>query len=67
MKIYRDPHSFTGQKSSSKKKNVFIIEYNFTKTLDLFLIMRRVWLVHLFSVIVDEGIDVHVNASYFQA
>jgi hypothetical protein len=25
-----------------------------------------VWLVHLFPVTVDDGIDVHVNASYFQ-
>jgi hypothetical protein len=29
--------------------------------------MRRVWLVRLFPVTVDDGIDVHVNASYFQA
>jgi hypothetical protein len=35
--------------------------------LDLFLIMGRVWLVCLFLVTVDDGIDVHVNASYFQA
>jgi hypothetical protein len=29
--------------------------------------MRRVWLVHLFPVTFDDGIDVHVNVSYFQA
>jgi hypothetical protein len=29
--------------------------------------MRRVWLLRLFPVTVDESIDVHVNASYFQA
>jgi hypothetical protein len=32
----------------------------------MFLIMRRVWLVRLFPVTVDDGIDVHVIASYFQ-
>jgi hypothetical protein len=26
--------------------------------------MRRVWLVRLFPVTVDDGIDVHVNAGY---
>jgi hypothetical protein len=31
-----------------------------------FLIMMRVWLVHLFPVTVNDGIDVHVSASYFQ-
>jgi hypothetical protein len=34
MTIYRDTHSFTGQKKSSskkEKKDVFITEYNFTK------------------------------------
>jgi hypothetical protein len=50
-----------------RKKKLFIIEYNFTKKLDLFLMMRRVSLVRLFPVTVDDGIDVHVNASYFQA
>jgi hypothetical protein len=29
--------------------------------------MRREWLVRLFPVTVDDGIDVHVKASYFQA
>jgi hypothetical protein len=29
--------------------------------------MRRVWLVRFFPVTVDDGIDVHVSASYFQA
>jgi hypothetical protein len=29
--------------------------------------MRRVWLVRLFPVTVDDGIDVHANASNFQA
>jgi hypothetical protein len=43
------------------------MEYNFTKKLDLFLILRRVWLVRLFPVTTDDGIDVHVNANYFQA
>jgi hypothetical protein len=60
-----EPHSFTGQKkSSSKKKQIFlfIIEYNFTKELDLFL-MRRV-IGALVSVTVDGSIDVHVSASY---
>jgi hypothetical protein len=64
--IYRDPHSFTEQKKVVLK-NLFIIEYNFTNKLDLFLIMRRVRLVRLFPVTIDVGIDVHVNASYFQA
>jgi hypothetical protein len=52
-----------------KKKNIFIIEQNFTKKKkknSMFLIMRRVWLVRLFPVTVADGIDVHVNASYFQ-
>jgi hypothetical protein len=29
--------------------------------------MGRVRLVRLFPVTVDDGIDVHINASYFQA
>jgi hypothetical protein len=29
--------------------------------------MRRMWLVRLFPVTLDDGIDVHVNVSYFQA
>jgi hypothetical protein len=43
---------------------LFITEYNFTKKLDLFLIMRRVLLVRLLPVTVDDGINVHVSASY---
>jgi hypothetical protein len=52
------------KKSSSKKNFLFSIEYNLTKKLDLFLIMRRVRLVRLFPVTVDDGIVVYVNASY---
>jgi hypothetical protein len=49
-----------------KRKIYFYLLSNIIlQKLDLFLIMRRVWLVRLFPVTVDD-IDVQVNASYFQ-
>jgi hypothetical protein len=49
-----------------RDKNKFVLKRNFFyKNLELFLIMRRVWMVRLFPVTVDDDIDTHINASYF--
>jgi hypothetical protein len=63
--IYRDPHSFTEQKKVALKIFLFIIEHNFTKN---YISHNEACVtVPLFPVTADDGTDVHVNASYFQA
>jgi hypothetical protein len=47
-----------------KRKYLYLLLNIILQKLDLFLITRRAQLVRLFPVTADDGIDVHVNASY---
>jgi hypothetical protein len=63
MPIYHDPHSFTGQKKSRSKKEKYLyllLNIILQKTRSISHNEACDWFA------VDDGIEVHVNVSYFR-